>query len=142
MKLTLSKWTNDTLVRARSQYPTLEAFHVTHSTFAERFGYALWIKHLRDGDAPSFAEIGRAVDRTGPAVSAWRNSEEPPPDYRVHPPMAAYFDIDERWLIRDEGVAPEPELWTRWLRERRRRGAKQSRGVPATRPGDVQRKRA
>lgn len=92
---------------------------MTHSTFAERFAYARTLRLVRTGDYPSKAEIGRAVDRTGQAVGPWEELDEPPTDWRVHGPLAAYLGVPERWLIRGEGEAPRPELWAAWLSERR-----------------------
>ena len=102
-------------------------FHVAPSTFAERFGYARWLRHLASGESPGFAEIGRAVERTGVAVSAWRDAVELPPDWRVHEPLSSFFGVDERWLIRDQGEAPRPDLWEVWIAARH--------GMDQMRPG-------
>lgn len=88
---------------------------MAHSTFAERLGYGRWLRHLIEGEAPSHAEVGRAVDRTGQAVSGWALLEAPPSDYRVHAPLAEYLGVEERWLIRNEGPPPRPVLWREWL---------------------------
>ncbi len=88
------------------------------STFADRFGYARWLAHLRTGKSPSFADIGQEIGRTGPAVGAWTDAIEPPPDYRIHGPLARYFDLPEMWLIRNEGDPPRPELWKEWMAAR------------------------
>lgn len=97
--------------------------HVAPSTFAERFGFAAWLYHLRHGKAPTYAAIAEAAGRTGVAVSGWKVSEGPPPDYRVHAPVAQFFEIDERWLIRGEGSPPESDLWALWIHERRSHAA-------------------
>lgn len=94
-------------------------WHVAHSTFADRFGYVRWLAHLRTGESPGFADIARAIGRTGPAVSAWTVADDPPPDYRIHEPLARYFECAERWLIRDDGEPPRPELWKVWADARR-----------------------
>lgn len=93
---------------------------MSRSSFAERFGYGIWLRHLVTGAAPSFAEIGREVDRTGPAVSGWTRTEEPPSDFRVHAPLAAFLGLEERWLVHNEGSPPREELWKAWVTERRR----------------------
>lgn len=92
--------------------------HVAKSSFALRFGYAGWLLHLKRGDAPGFAEIGRKVTRTGQAVSAWAAAAEAPTDYRVHRPLAEFLEVDEAWLVRGEGEPPRAELWTAWIRAR------------------------
>lgn len=100
---------------------------MAHSTFADRFGYVRWIAHLRTGESPGFAAIAKAIGRTGPAVGAWTEAIDPPPDYRIHEPLARYFDCSERWLIREEGEPPRPALWPVWLKDRKER-AKVARG--------------
>lgn len=99
--------------------PTFPSFHVAHSQFYERLGFARWLAHLRTGVAPTHAEIARAVSRTGPAVGAWMSEAEPPSDYRVHGPLAEYLEVEGDWLIRDVGEPPRPELWAAWLEARR-----------------------
>lgn len=116
----LSDLTYDTLARKRCQGPPSNRFPVAPPAFGERLGYARWLKHLTDGVAPAHAEIGREVGRTGPAVGAWMDEEEPPTDYRVHGPLAAFLGVDERWLIKNEVEPPRPELWKAWIAERRR----------------------
>lgn len=115
----LSDCANDTLAENRCQGPLLSRFPVAHSRFGERFGYGRWLKHLTDGVAPTHAEIGRAVDRTGPAVGAWLLEAEPPSDWKVHTPLAELLGLEEKWLIRDVGPPPRPELWREWLVARR-----------------------
>jgi hypothetical protein len=90
-------------------------FRVATSRFGQRFGYARWLKHLVDGTAPTHAEIGRAVGRTGPAVGAWLAESEPPSDWKVHAPLAGFLGVDEGWLVKQEGKPPRPELWREWL---------------------------
>jgi hypothetical protein len=119
-----------------------ETCHVAHSLFSERFGFARWLKHLTDGDPPGWAEIGRAVGRTGQAISGYSEEAEPPIDFRVHAALAEFLGVDERWIIRDEGQAPMPELWEVWISARRKRGAKQGRGIPAVRDASAGKKRA
>lgn len=85
-----------------------------HAHFGTRFGFLIWRRHLLDGEAPSFAAIGEQVGRTGPAVSAWRRYAEPPFGYEVGRKLAAFFEADEAWLVRGEGVAPDPDLFQRW----------------------------
>jgi hypothetical protein len=97
-------------------------FHVAplaHSRFGERFGYALWLAYLTRGKALPYAEIARAVKRTGPAVGAWLKLDEPPDDWNVHAPLADVLGVDELWLIRDQGEAPRPAFWEVWIAERR-----------------------
>jgi hypothetical protein len=87
---------------------------VAHSPFSVRFGYALWIQHLKRGEVPGWAEIGRAVTRTGQAVSAWATAAEAPVDYRVHAPLAEFLEVDEAWLVKNVGEPPQPDLWQTW----------------------------
>lgn len=98
--------------------PQSESRNDTASTFAERLAYARWIRHLSSGAAATNAEIGRAVKRTGQAITGWSVREAPPPDYLnnkpLHSPLAAFLGVDERWLISGEGDPPEPELWKQW----------------------------
>lgn len=82
--------------------------------FAERLAYARLLRHFRTGEAPGNAEIGRAVGRSGPWVTKWAQLHDPPRDYTVHAPLAAFLGVEERWLIRGQGSAPDPELWNRW----------------------------
>lgn len=63
---------------------------------------------------PGNAEIGEAVGRTGPWVTKWAASDTPPRDFEVHAPMARFLGVDELWLFRSAGDAPEPELWAVW----------------------------
>lgn len=92
---------------------------MAQSTFALRFGFARWLKHLEAGEAPSHAEIGRAVERTGQAVSGWSAAPDPPPDWKVHEPLAAYLGVAEGWLVKNRGEPPHPELWPIWTKHRR-----------------------
>jgi hypothetical protein len=108
--------------------------------FGERLGYARWLYHLVTGAAPSHAEIGREVGRTGPAVGAWMEEQEPPSDYRVHAPLAAFLGVEEGWLIRDAGEPPRAELWAAWTAERRR--APRLKLRPAKEPAAAAKKRA
>lgn len=112
---------------------------MARSTFAERFGYAGWLYHLRTGRAPTFASIASATGRTGVTVSSWASADDAPSDWRVHQPLAECLGVEELWLIRDEGAAPEPKLWTLWIDARRAgkpagvtrpRGAKDAPGIP------------
>lgn len=93
---------------------------VMASTFGQRFGYARWLYHLRTGDAPTNKAIAEQVGRSAPAVGAWVVAEAPPPHYITHAPLAAFFELDERWLLRGEGDPPYPELWKEWLAARER----------------------
>lgn len=93
---------------------------MTPSLFSERFGYARWLRHLATGEAPGFAEVGRAVERTGQAVSAWSSAEEAPVDWRVHGPLARFLDVEENWLIKNVGEPPLPDLWRVWTGVRRK----------------------
>src|SRR5690349_9575018 len=97
---------------------TFTTCHVAHSAWPVRFGYARWLRHLETGEAPSFADIGREVERTGQAVSSWAKADAPPTDFRVHAPLAGYLGVPERWLIQDVGEPPRPELWGAWTAAR------------------------
>jgi hypothetical protein len=88
------------------------------SGFAERLAFARLLTHFRTGRCLSNTEIGAAVGRTQPWVTKWAKSATPPRDYEVHAPLAGFLGVDERWLIRGEGDAPELELWNRWRDER------------------------
>jgi len=112
---------------------TFDPFHVKHSRFSDRLGFARWIYHLKRGESPSKSEIARAVDRTGPAVLAWMDLDEAPTDYRVHEPLADFFGVDKEWIISEKGDPPHKELWDAWMAERRSRAvAKRSQGgIPA-----------
>lgn len=92
---------------------------VADSTFAERLAFARVLMHFRTGEAPTNADIGRAVDRTGQWVTKWAESDTPPRDYEVHAPLAKYLAVPETWLIRDDGLPPREDLWADWLAERR-----------------------
>jgi hypothetical protein len=87
---------------------------VKPSGFGSRFGYARWLYHLRHAAAPTHAEIARAVNRTGPAVSAWAEVDEAPVDYRVHEPLADFLEVDEAWLVKNVGDPPRADLWEAW----------------------------
>lgn len=92
---------------------------MARSTFWERFEYAIWIRHLRTGAAPSYVEIGRAAGGlTGQGVSNWKGREKPPTNYELHKPLADFFQVPQEWLISDVGDPPRPELWTIWRAER------------------------
>lgn len=94
--------------------------------FRHRFGYAVWLKHLEEGEPPGYAEIGRAVvttekpdGYTGQGVSTWARSDRPPRDFETHAPLAAALGVAEDWLIKEEGEPPRGELWETWNRARR-----------------------
>ncbi len=75
---------------------------------------------LERDELPSFAEIGRAVGRTGQAVSAWATADEPPPGpLDFYDRVADYLGADVRWLFQREGEPPQPALWAVWLDYRR-----------------------
>lgn len=97
------------------------------TTFGDRFGFLLWLKHLENGEPPSYRDVGKAVERTGEAVGAWRVREDAPPDYRLHDPLADFFGADPEWIVTGKGEPPEPELWKVWTRYRRA----QPKSVPA-----------
>jgi hypothetical protein len=82
--------------------------------FSDRLAYARLLVHFRTGRCVSNTEIGAAVERTQPWVTKWAKSAKPPKDFEVHAPLAAFFAVDERWLMRGEGDPPEVELWERW----------------------------
>lgn len=96
---------------------TNESFHVEQS-FGTRLGYLRWLRHLLTGEAPGHAEIGRAVGLTGQAIMGWAARDEPPDNWRHHEPLAAFFGVDDTWLIRGQGNPPRPELWRAWLEAR------------------------
>lgn len=104
---------------------------IVETTFAERFAYACLIRHYRAGKAPTNAEIGRAVQRTGQWVLKWSEATEAPTDYRVHAPLAEYLGVDRQWLIEGKGPAPEPGFWAGWL-ELHRKGSGHERVAEAT----------
>ena len=84
-----------------------------------RFGYLRWLRHLRDGDAPAFAAIGRAVrpekPLSGQAVSGWMKRDVATDSRHNNRALAAYFSVSEDWLVDEAGEAPEPELWAVWM---------------------------
>jgi transcriptional regulator with XRE-family HTH domain len=86
-----------------------------------RLGYLRWLFHLLLGEAPSHAEIGKAVGVTGQAVSGWMKRETAPTDYDSVKALVAYFGADERWLVKGEGEPSRPDLWSVWLRARSRK---------------------
>lgn len=90
-----------------------------HSDFGARFGFLLWRHHLLAGQPPSLEAIGKAVGRSGVAVGAWRASLDAPPDWRVQEALIAFFALEnDRWLVRGQGEAPDPELWRMWRQRR------------------------
>lgn len=91
------------------------------SRFGDRFGYVRWLKHLERGEALDHADIGRAIGRTGPAVSAWQGMREPPaakPDFYTQ--VADYFGVSREWLFEDKDGPPHPDLWKAWIAARER----------------------
>lgn len=98
---------------------------MARSAFSERFGFAMWLRHLIRGEAPSYAEIGRAVAKSGDkamsgqAVGAWAHREAAPKNYELHKPLATFFDVPKDWLVDDDGEPPRPELWDVWIAQRR-----------------------
>lgn len=106
--------------------------HVAHSKFWERLAYARFRYSAYHGHEPGNAEIGRAVDRSGQAISAWDGRDLPPPDYidgkPLHQPLADFLEVPKTWLIGGDGDPPDGDLWKYWqaLRAHRRpSGAKQ-----------------
>lgn len=88
-----------------------------------RLGFLLWLKHLSEGEPPSYKEVGEAVGRTGVTVSAWRGFEEPPSDYKLHGPLEHYFGAPAKWIVDGAGDPPQPDLWKIWVKMRRVRHA-------------------
>lgn len=107
---------------------------MTHTTFAERLAFARLVRLWRTGLYAGNAEIARAVGHTGQWMSKWAGSETPPPNYLAHAPLAAYLEVDERWLIRGEGEPPRPDLWAIWIEDQRRRTLPASATPPRVKP--------
>lgn len=95
-------------------------FHVARTRFGHRFGFALWLHHLRTGRALPWSKIGEAVGRTGQAVSAWPEQEEAPTDWKIQEPLSQLLGASVEWLIKDQGEPPMPDLWDVWLRTRQK----------------------
>jgi hypothetical protein len=87
-------------------------------SFAERLAYAGWLFYGLTGEAPSQTTLAEQVGRAQPTVREWFDRDEPPSDYRVHSPLAAYYGVPESWLVRNVGPAPEPVLWDWWMGKR------------------------
>lgn len=85
-----------------------------HPKFGVRFGYALWLHHLRTGRALQWSKIGAAIGRSGQAVSAWPDAEEAPTDWRIQQPLAELLEVSSDWLIKNDGTPPLPELYSFW----------------------------
>lgn len=91
---------------------------MARSAFGERFGYALWLYHLRAGRAPTFRAIGEAVKRSGEAVAAWLKMENAPDKASLREPLPKHLHVPEDWLFEGEGEAPRADLWHAWIEER------------------------
>ena len=82
----------------------------------------MWLWHLAYGEAPSLREIGDAVGRTGPAVSAWRFKAEFPGKSTAGTALADFFGVvgaERAWLIDGAGDAPDPQLFALWENARK-----------------------
>jgi transcriptional regulator with XRE-family HTH domain len=101
---------------------SFDRFHVARDDFSVRFGYVRWLFHLLTGEAPGFAEIGKAIGVTGQAVSGWAKRESAPASYASNKALVAYFGASEAWLIEGQGGPPRPDLWDVWLAARTRKG--------------------
>lgn len=98
-------------------------FHVARDDFSVRFGYVRWLFHLLTGEAPGFAEIGKAIGVTGQAVSGWAKRDTAPTGYASNKALVAYFGAGEGWLIEGQGKPPRPDLWEVWLAARARKSS-------------------
>lgn len=92
---------------------------MAHSTFGQRLGYAFWLYHLKHGRVPTKKALATAVDRTGPVIAPWLGAAEPPPDWKVHEPLARFFDVPQEWLIQERGQPPLQPFWDAWIGARR-----------------------
>jgi hypothetical protein len=86
-------------------------------TFGLRLGFARWLRHLVEGEAPGHADIGRAVGVTGPAVSLWMGQDKAP-KWDYHRALADYLGVDKDWLIEGIGEPPHKQLWRLWIARR------------------------
>jgi transcriptional regulator with XRE-family HTH domain len=104
-------------------------------SFAERFAYLRFLKHLELGKAPTWKEIGDAVGVTGEAVQGWVAKNQPPRDYKTVAELLRYFGgpelLEQGWLMEGVGVAPDPEMWVRW---RSARGDEPAESIADRRP--------
>lgn len=107
---------------------------MARSAFGERFGYALWLYHLRAGRAPTFSAVGKAARRSGVAVSAWLKMETAPDKASLREPLPKYLHVPETWLFAGDGEPPRPELWEAWITERRSGPGVPSLTLTTTRP--------
>lgn len=83
----------------------------------------MWLKHLTDGEAPSYRDVGKETNRSGEAVSAWRRMERFPNVRDIEKPLSRYFGASEDWIVDGAGDPPQAELWKLWTRMRRVRHA-------------------
>lgn len=65
------------------------------------------------------AALGKAGGRTGPAVTAWLDAIEAPPDWKIQNPISEFLGVSAVWLFQDMEPAPEKSLWEVWLKTRR-----------------------
>lgn len=65
------------------------------------------------------AALGKAGGRTGPAVTAWLDAIEAPPDWKIQKPISDFLGVPKVWLFEDAEAAPEKSLWEVWLKTRR-----------------------
>ena len=90
------------------------------SAFHERLAYARWLLHLRTGDCPADADIARGISQSAPWVAKWKVRTDAPDSRERAKALSSFLGVREEWLIDNEGEPPEPNLWDRWIAERRR----------------------
>jgi hypothetical protein len=94
--------------------------HVALSSFGERFGYALWLFHLRTGKPASNRAVGLEAGRTGEAIAAWLRAPKAPDAHSIRAPTARFLGVDADWLFDEKGDPPRPDLWDAWTKARHR----------------------
>lgn len=104
------------------------------SSFGERFGYALWLFHLRTGKPARYSVVGAKAGRTGEAIGAWLKAAKAPDAHSIRDPTAKYLGVGADWLFDGKGEVPEPDLWARWQAARRRPRPVQATGAKAFEP--------
>ena len=116
---------------------------VAGTTFAERFGYLVFMRHALTGRAPTNAEIARATGVTDVAVLRWAQREDPPPAYAHIKALADYFQpVTEDWLVAGKGEPPIPAMYREWQKARATAAATEAATAAATTPAPKKRGRA
>jgi transcriptional regulator with XRE-family HTH domain len=92
------------------------------STFAERLAYVRWLRSRGRPAPETDAELAGALGVTSGWIRKWKLRPDAPEgrtqmaaiEKALHP-----TGVSVHWLFDNQGTAPEPDQWDRWLEARK-----------------------